>query len=86
MTGEFEGERTIAGDAWIADYPGGDFLSRSDVLPGDKMARGVYLAKILLLSRRRSFVGGIASGSVAALNFNGNKYEEKRVFNLGFYK
>ena len=45
----------------------------------------LYLVKIILLSRCSAFVGGRTNGSVAANAFNGGKYAERFVFDVGLY-
>ena len=83
---EFPDVRTISNDVRISDYKGNDFLSKSGVLSDDKKTLGgVYLTKIMLLSKCRFFVGGITSGSIAAVSFKDTAYEDKYVFDLGSY-
>ena len=44
-----------------------------------------YLVKILLLSRCKYLVTSITNGSACALAFNGNRYKDKYIFELGLY-
>lgn len=74
-------------DSFISDYDGSNYLSRSGSLEKDKIkAAADYLVKILLLSKCKYFVGSITQGSISAFCFNGNKYEDKYIFNLGTYE
>lgn len=45
----------------------------------------LYLTKIILLSQCDAFVGGRTNGSVVANALNGGKYEEKFVYDVGYY-
>lgn len=44
-----------------------------------------YLVKILILARCKYLISSITNGSVCALAFNGDKYYDKYIFNLGLY-
>lgn len=73
-------------DTFILGYSGEDFLSKSNVLDSDKKKRGMdYLAKIVLLSKCKYLISSITMGSIAAYAMNGNKYEDRYIFDLGVY-
>lgn len=77
----------VSYDNFICNYDGKDFLSKSNVLDMDKKRRGMeYLIKILLLSKCKYLISSITYGSLAAYSFNGGKYIDKYIFDLGFYK
>lgn len=44
-----------------------------------------YLVKILLLSECKALVGGRTNGSVVAAAFNGGKYSQKFIYDVGLY-
>ena len=76
-------------DKFISNYKGKSFLSQDyDVitqLSDSPYQRGMnYLAKIILLSKCKCFVGGNTCGSWAANVFS-DGYIESYIFNLGLY-
>lgn len=76
----------VSYDSFIKNYDGKDYLSKSNVLNEDKKERGIeYLIKIILLSKCKYFISSITFGSIAAYAFNGNRYDDKYIFNLGYY-
>lgn len=78
---------TVSFDSFISGYDGKGYLSKSGLLEEDKKKRGIdYLVKIILLSRCRYLISSITMGSIAAYCFNGGKYEDKYIFDLGYYE
>lgn len=78
--------KIVSYDSFIKDYDGKTFLSKSNLLKEDPSLRGLhYLVKLILLSKCRYFIGSITMGSIASYVFNGNKYEDSYVFDLGLY-
>ena len=79
--------KIVSFDKFIKDYNVNTFLSKSGMLDVDKKKRGMdYFVKIILLSRCRYLISSITTGSLSAYCFNGGKYEDKYIFNLGYYK
>lgn len=73
-------------DKFIDNYHGDTFLGQSGVLEENIKEWGInYLVKIIILSKCRYFVGSITRGSIAAFCFNGDKFVDKYVFDLGTY-
>lgn len=87
MREEFKDQLSITSfDSFVKNYDGKTYLSKSGLLNDDKKTRGAnYLAKIMLLSRCKYFIGSITCGSIATYAFNGGKYKDEFVFNLGKY-
>lgn len=78
---------TVSFDSFIKGYDGKGYLSKSGLLDGDKKKRGIgYLVKIILLARCRYLISSITMGSIAAYSFNGGKYEDEYIFELGYYE
>ena len=78
---------TVSFDSFIRDYDGKGYLSKSGLLEEDKKKRGIdYLVKIILLSRCRYLISSITMGAIAAYSFNGGKYEDEYIFDLGYYE
>ncbi len=79
--------KTVSFDSFIDNYDGKNFLSKSNVLNENTKKRGMdYLVKILLLSKCKYLISSITSGSIVAYVINGNRYEDKYIFDLGRYK
>lgn len=77
----------VSYDSFITDYDGKDFLSKSNVFKTDMRTVGEnYLVKMILLSKCRYLVSSITCGSRVAYVFNGNKYSDKYIFDLGLYE
>lgn len=74
-------------DSFISNYNGTDFLSRSNVFEKDMRSVGEdYLVKMVLLSKCKFLVSSITCGSRVAYVFNGNKYADEYIFDLGKYE
>lgn len=88
MQSEFpESICTVSFDSFIKGYDGKQYLSKTNLLEKDKKKRGIdYLVKIILLSRCRYLISSITMGSIAAYCYNGGKYEEEYIFDLGYYE
>lgn len=83
---EIPNVRTVSNDIRVSNYNSDDYLSKSGAFKEDKqLLGGIYLTKIILLSRCKYYVGGVTAGSIACFCFNGARYEDKHVFNLGSY-
>ena len=79
--------RLVSFDTFIENYDGRTFLSQCNVLNEDKKRRGMdYLVKIILLSKCKYLISSITMGSIAAYCFNGGKYEDEYIFDLGLYR
>lgn len=77
----------VSYDSFVTDYSGENFLSKSNVLCNDRKKRGMdYLVKIVLLSKCKYLISSITMGSIAAYCFNGGKYKDSYIFDLGIYK
>ena len=78
---------TVSFDSFIGGYVGNGYLSKTNLLEQNKKKRGMdYLVKIILLSRCRYLISSITMGSIAAYCFNGGKYEDEYIFDLGYYE
>lgn len=78
---------TVSFDSFISGYDGKNYLSKTGLLENDKKKRGMdYLIKIILLSKCRYLISSITMGSIAAYCFNGGKYEDEYIFDLGYYE
>ena len=76
----------VSFDSFITGYDGKDYLSRTKLLEKNKKKRGMdYLVKIILLSRCRYLISSITMGSIAAYCFNGGRYKDEYIFDLGVY-
>lgn len=65
-------------DKWMSE-------SQFDTL-NDKHHQGMdYITAIVILSKCNCFIGGKCDGTLAALNMNGDKYENVYLFDLGRY-
>lgn len=79
--------RTIHDDILIDNYTGKDYLSRAskNTDMDKRLSGGIYLVKILLLSKCKYFIGGTTQGTVASIGFNGGLYDDAHIFDLGYY-
>ena len=78
---------TVSYDTFIEGYNGKDFLSKTNLLAKNPRKRGIdYLVKIILLSKCRYLISSITMGSIAAYCFNGGKYVDEYIFDLGYYE
>ena len=83
---EIPNVRTVSNDIRVSNYDSDEYLSKSGAFKEDKqLLGGIYLTKIILLSKCKYYVGGVTAGSIACICFNGARYEDKHVFNLGSY-
>ena len=77
----------VSFDSFIDNYNKKTFLSKSGKLIKNSKIKGMnYLIKIVLLSKCKYLISSITYGSIASYAMNGNKYEDKYIFNLGKYK
>lgn len=82
------GERlcTVSFDSFVSGYDGKKYLSETNLMEKNKKKRGVdYLVKIFLLSKCKYLISSMTMGSIAAYCFNGGKYEDEYIFDLGYY-
>ena len=88
IKGEFSDKlKIVSFDSFVSGYDGKSYLSKTKLLNDDKKRRGIdYLVKIVLLSRCKYLISSMTMGSIAAYCFNGGKYEEEFIFDLGYYK
>ncbi|NME83737.1 hypothetical protein [Clostridium sp. SM-530-WT-3G] len=88
LTQEFKDKiKIVSFDSFISNYECNKYLSKSGLLETDKKKRGMdYLIKIILLSKCKYLVSSITMGSIAAYSINGGNYEDKYIFNLGYYE
>lgn len=81
------GDRLISSQTELPNYHGTESLARDGALGDDRRTMEIqtqYLVSMVLLSRCRHLLAGIASGSIgAALLSRG--FETMRFYNLGFY-
>lgn len=69
------------------EYNGGNLREQRFERKNDKYLTGLeYTTEIYILSKCNSIIAAPASGITAAFIFNGNKYENKYIFDLGYYK
>lgn len=69
------------------NYKGGYITEQRFNRKNDKYLTGLeYAAEIYILSKCNSIITSSTSGVVAAFIFNNNKYENKYIFDLGYYK
>ena len=79
--------KIVSFDSFIDNYDSNTFLSKSGKLNNDSKKRGMdYLVKIYLLSKCKYLISSITFGSIATYAMNGNKYDDKYIFDLGKYK
>lgn len=79
--------RLVSFDSFIDNYDGKDFLSKSNVFTKDMKTVGMeYLTKMILLSKCKYLISSITCGSRVSYVLNGNKYEDKYIFDLGLYQ
>ena len=88
MRSEFQEKICIVSfDSFISGYNGRDYLSNTQLLNENRKKRGMdYLIKIILLSRCKYLISSITMGSIVAYCFNGGKYEDKYIFDIGYYE
>lgn len=79
--------KIVSFDSFIDKNKVDTFLSKTNLLENDIVKRGRnYLVKEILLSKCKYLISSITFGSIAAFAFNGNKYEDKYIFDKGVYK
>lgn len=77
---------TVADDRQWDEYDGTSCISSTVARAGGIEENNTrYILKILLLSECDSFVGGRTNGSSVACGFNGGKYRNKFVYDVGCY-
>lgn len=78
---------TFSNDFFVRDYDGKNYLSKTPGALGNDPVTGgyIYLAKLLLLSECRFFIGGKTHGSAFSYINNGNRYEDEFVYENGMY-
>lgn len=81
--------RIVSYDAFIEDYKGDVYLSQDEKMISQlaytPYQRGLnYLAKLIILSKCKCFVGGNTCGSWAANTFS-EGYDDSYIFELGVY-
>ena len=77
--------KRVSFDILVKDYDGRDYLSRTGAFKDPISSCSVYIAKLLLLSKCRYFIGGLTSGTKLSFVMNNNQYEDSFVFYLGQY-
>ena len=78
--------RSVPFDQRINNYDGKNYLSRSKLIQDPIKGGCVYIAKLLILSECKYFIGGMTSGTRYACIMNNQKFEYSYIFDLGVYQ